>query len=329
MATKKDDDITKQAQAKTKDDVDSQDTATRLYQSLNYTYGQQQEQSDKTYDQAISQQDRTLLSRGMQRSSYGAQTLANLQNQKAKERNRLGEAMIADYQTRLSQLEEAEAARKFQTSEREAQQAFQSEEAEKTRAYSTSEREAQQAYSTAERLAQQAYSTSEREAQQQFTASQSELERAQTAAQFAEQMALQREQNAEAQRQFEETMAYNREKLKVDQMSDEQKLIYSYIETALKNGSDVSDELLAKVGMTRADFNLAQQSSGGYSSSNNTTKTTNDTTNPLQSVWDFLNGLFTGGDTQETQETTTTTPKNEVPKGKAKAGGIRVEKMIK
>jgi len=187
MATKLED-YTKAKQATNQEEVDAQDTRTRLYQSLGYSYGQQMEDSDKQYDKAISQQDRSMLARGMQRSSYAAQTLAGLQDQKAKERTRLGEAMIADYQNRVSQLDEAEAARKFQTSEREAQQAWQSGENEKARAYQTSEREAQQAYSTSERLAQQLYNTSEREAQQTWQSGETEKARAyQTAEREAQQ----------------------------------------------------------------------------------------------------------------------------------------------
>lgn len=45
------------------------------------SYDKQREASDKAYRQAYSQADRQLLGRGMQRSSYGAQILANLSQQ--------------------------------------------------------------------------------------------------------------------------------------------------------------------------------------------------------------------------------------------------------
>lgn len=46
---------------------------------LGTTYDKQREQSEKAYEQAYSKADRNMLSKGMQRSSYGAQVLANLQ----------------------------------------------------------------------------------------------------------------------------------------------------------------------------------------------------------------------------------------------------------
>ena len=99
--------------------------------------------TNRQYEKAISQQNRSALSRGMGRSSYALQTEANLRDQKAKARNQLGEALIADYQNRVSQLDEAEAARAFQREERLAQQEWQAGENALARAFQTSEREAQ------------------------------------------------------------------------------------------------------------------------------------------------------------------------------------------
>jgi peptidoglycan hydrolase-like protein with peptidoglycan-binding domain len=47
-------------------------------EGLQQSYDKQREQSAKSYRQAYSQADRQMLSRGMQRSSYGAQTLSNI-----------------------------------------------------------------------------------------------------------------------------------------------------------------------------------------------------------------------------------------------------------
>lgn len=102
-------DFTNQAQATTKADVDAQDARTRLWQSLNYSYGRQKEQSDEAYRKAISQSDRSMLQRGMQRSSYGAQVQANLMNDQIKAQNDIDSAFIADYQNRISQIEQQEA----------------------------------------------------------------------------------------------------------------------------------------------------------------------------------------------------------------------------
>ena len=209
MATKKvmDEDVTKNPQAKTVEDVNNQDSRTRLWQSLNTTYGHQMEESDKAYDKAISQQDNAQLARGMGRSSYAGQIRANMYNDKVTARNKLGEDLIADYQNRIGDIEKQENEeawrqkefeegqrqfnetqafnreqnelnRLFQTSEREAQQNWQAGENALTRAFTTSEREAQQKYNTSERLAQQGYNTSERLAQQAYQSGENALNRA-------------------------------------------------------------------------------------------------------------------------------------------------------
>ena len=77
------------------EEVDQQDSKTRLWQSLEQSYGRQREQSNEAYDKAISQADRQALSRGMQRSSYNNATLANLQDQKVKAQNDITSAQIA------------------------------------------------------------------------------------------------------------------------------------------------------------------------------------------------------------------------------------------
>ena len=58
------------------------DAKQRLLDSLDYTYGRKQELSDQSYDKSISQTDNAMLSRGMQRSSYAQQVLANMAKQK-------------------------------------------------------------------------------------------------------------------------------------------------------------------------------------------------------------------------------------------------------
>ena len=164
--------------AKTKKDVDEMTSEERLWDSLNYSYGKKGEQLSSEYNKAISQQDRALLGRGMQRSSAGMSTLGGLRNQKVKALDDNNSQLIADYENRLQTLREAEEARKFQTSEREAQQAWQSGENELARAFQTSEREAQQLYNTSEREAQQKYNTLEREAQQGWQSGENALARA-------------------------------------------------------------------------------------------------------------------------------------------------------
>lgn len=101
-------DVTKAPQAMSQEDVNNQDTRTRLWQSLDQSYGQQREQIDKSYAQAISQTDRAMQNRGMQRSSYAMQTLANLGQEQAKANADSMASQIADYQNRLNTLEQQE-----------------------------------------------------------------------------------------------------------------------------------------------------------------------------------------------------------------------------
>jgi len=110
MAKKKYDpnDFTNQDQAMNQGDVNSQDAKTRLWQSLNYSYGKQRDESDKSFDRNISQQDNAALARGMGRSSYNEQIRANLLNDKTKAQNDIYAAQIADYQSRIGQLEQQE-----------------------------------------------------------------------------------------------------------------------------------------------------------------------------------------------------------------------------
>ena len=96
--------------AKTKKDVDEMTARERLYDSLNYSYGKKGENISKEYDKAYSQADRQALSRGMQRSSYNNQVLANLNQQKIDALDNNESQMIADYENRLGELEQQEKA---------------------------------------------------------------------------------------------------------------------------------------------------------------------------------------------------------------------------
>lgn len=64
-------------------------------EGLATTYDKQREQSAKQYAQAYSQADRQLLRRGMQRSSYGAQSLANISTQGAEAQQTIADAQAA------------------------------------------------------------------------------------------------------------------------------------------------------------------------------------------------------------------------------------------
>lgn len=96
--------------AAAKQAIDNASARDRMWAALDYSYGKQAEQSDASYDKAVSDVNNALLKRGMQRSSYGQQIAAGLLNQKAEARNDLGKAMIADYGNRLYQIERDEKA---------------------------------------------------------------------------------------------------------------------------------------------------------------------------------------------------------------------------
>ena len=219
--------------ARNKQDVDSMDTKQRLWDSLQNSYGVKKENTEQAYDKAISQADRQSLSRGMQRSSYNNQVLGNLNNQRAKALGDIDSEMIADYENRLQNIEEAEAARAFQTSEREAQQNWQSAENELARAFQTKEREAQQVYNTGEREAQQAWQSGEN--------------------------ALTLD---EKKRQFD---------LSFGQSNDQydKSLAVSWVQSLLASGQMPTDDLLAQAGLSKenAQAMLGQSANSGYAGS--------------------------------------------------------------
>lgn len=119
MATKKTDDLNRSTgvtastpmaatTAQTQQDVNNMTRQQRLWDSLNYTYGTQIDESNRNYAKAYSDADRQMLGRGMQRSSYGSQTLANINQQKLNAANKITSQKIADYENRLNTLEQQE-----------------------------------------------------------------------------------------------------------------------------------------------------------------------------------------------------------------------------
>ena len=101
-------DVTAQKQAKNKKQVDNQDSRTRIWQSLSTTYNKRKEDSNQQYDLNRNAADRAALQRGMGRSSYNLQTMANIDTEKAKAADQIDKELIADYQARISDLENQE-----------------------------------------------------------------------------------------------------------------------------------------------------------------------------------------------------------------------------
>lgn len=313
------------ATKKTKQDVEQQSAKDRLWDSLDYSYGKKQEQSDKSYDSAISKQDNAMMKRGMQRSSYGAQTRANMLNQKAEARNDIESEKIANYQSGLTSLEQQEKEderweRQFAAGREDAQwnkefqqkqydasrsdtawnQAFQQKQFDANQEQNAWQRgmtEKQYADSRADTAWNQAFQQKQYDAsradtawqqnfqtqqykdsradadwQKNFQTQQYQDSRADTAWQQAFQTQQYQDSRADtawqqnfSEKQWQAQQDQWREQFDYSKMSAEQQLNYNFVTYALQNGKDVSDDMLQKAGLSRADFNAmkAQVSGGG------------------------------------------------------------------
>lgn len=260
--------------ARTKSDVDNMTARDRLWDSLNYSYGKKRENSDEQFRQAYSQADRQMLSRGMQRSSYGAQTLANLDKQRVDAQNGIYDNQIADYENRLYQLERDEKAddqweRQFAEGQRQYNEnlGFQRERA------AAQDNQWQQSFN----YQQGRDAEADRQWQKAFDAQQA--------------------QQAEANRQWQQTFNYQQSR---DTVSDQQwqkafdqsntntdrQLAAGYVQQIIAMGNDPTDDLLARAGLSRADANAMKAAmlegggwgggsyGGGGSSSNKSTTPT-------------------------------------------------------
>ena len=99
----------------TQEELDAMTPEQRAWASLDYTYGLQREDSAREYARAVSQSNNQMLGRGMQRSSYGAQVAANLQQKGLEARNQITGQQNAAYSNQRYQIErDAEADRQWQ-----------------------------------------------------------------------------------------------------------------------------------------------------------------------------------------------------------------------
>ena len=78
-----------------------------LWDSLEYSYGKKIEKSNKQYAQAKNTADLQAQKRGMGRSSYNQQILANYDRDAAEAANDIYSEMIADYQNRVGEIEKS------------------------------------------------------------------------------------------------------------------------------------------------------------------------------------------------------------------------------
>ena len=321
--------------AKTKKEVEQQSAKDRLWDSLDYSYGQQREASDKAYDQARSQADRQAQSRGMQRSSYNGQTLANIDNQKIKAQNDIYNAQIADYQNRLTNIEQQEKEedrweRQFAENQRQYNeqmaynrerasvadtqwqtqydanrsdtawnqafqqqqydanrsdtawnQAFQREQYDASRAdtaWNQSFQQQQYADSRSDTAWNQAFQREQYDAnrsdtawnqafqQQQYADSRSDVDwqRAFQQQQYSDSRSDTAWQQNFSEQQWQAQQAQWREEFDYNKKTNDQKIAFEVITNAVANGKDVTDDILARAGISREDYNaMKKQVSGG------------------------------------------------------------------
>ena len=261
--------------ARNKQDVDKMDRSQRLYDSLNYSYDKKGEKLSKQYDQAKSSADNQLLSRGMQRSSYGMQTLANIDKQKLDALDDNYNTMIADYENRLMDLEQQDIAneqweRQFAEGQRQydTNLAFQQKEADRAQQNTVWNQNFQQAEADRAQAntawqqgfneRQYADSRADNAWNQAFTEKQYADSRADT----AWNQAFQTQQAQLAADQWEREYASG-------QSSTDRQIALNNLYQIAAQGNDPTDALLQQAGLSRADFNAMKAqmvASGGATS---------------------------------------------------------------
>ena len=247
--------------ARNKQDVDKMDRSQRLYDSLNYSYDKKGEKLSKQYDQAKSSADNQLLSRGMQRSSYGMQTLANIDKQKIDALDDNYNTMIADYENRLMDLEQQDIAneqweRQFAEGQRQydTNLAFQQKEADRAQQNTVWNQNFQQA--EADRAqANTAWQQGFNERQYADSRADNAWNQAFTERQYADSrsdtawnQAFQTQQAQLAADQWEKEYASG-------QSSTDRQIALNNLYQIAAQGNDPTDALLQQAGLSRADFN--------------------------------------------------------------------------
>lgn len=204
--------------AQSKKAVDKMSARDRLWDSLDYSYGQKREEVRKQYDRALSQTDNQMLQRGMQRSSYAGQTLANLRQQGADAVVDVYNQQIADYENRLADIE----AREQEQSNWERQFA-----------------QSQQQIDWNQKFQQGQFDWQKDQAQQQFD--------------------YQKGRDSVSDDQWKQSFDYQAK-------TADQQYAYNQIMQILQAGNTPSKDLLAKAGISMADYKAMmkkQKSSGG------------------------------------------------------------------
>ena len=273
--------------ARTKEDVDQMSAQGRVWDSLNYSYGQKRDSSNQEFAKAYSQADRQLLGRGMQRSSYGAQTLANIDKQRIDASNDIWNQQIADYENRLYQIERDEKAdQQWQAQFDEGQRQFN------------------------ENLGFQKERAAVQDTQWQQNFDEGVRQYNTTMDYNKERAAV---QDTQWQKQFDEGVRQFNTSQSYTEKSADQSLAYNWVMAALQNGQVPSDDLLARAGISRADAEklIAQVQAGAVPASGGRYSpgpSTNDPSN-IDQVQDAFSNWWSGMDNYGNNGTTLTVNK--------------------
>jgi len=90
-------------------EIDAQNKRQRLWDELSFAYSQKADTLKKEYAKTYSQAGLNALAKGMQRSSYNAQTLANIDTQKVEALNANEGEKMAAYSSGLREIDAEEA----------------------------------------------------------------------------------------------------------------------------------------------------------------------------------------------------------------------------
>ena len=240
--------------ARTKQDVEQMTPNDRLWDSLNHVYGLQREEIGRNYDKAYSQADRQALSRGMPRSSYNAQILANINQQRNNALSQNYQSQIADYENQLNKQEQQD----LEADRWERSFAEQQKQNEWSRNFQ------QQQADTQNNQWQMSFNAGREDAA--FNKGMQEKQFEANQAQNTWQQNFQQSQADLAAQQWEKNFAQGND------IADRQ-LAAGYVSSIVANGGIPGDELLARAGLSRADAEAMRKKATGVKK-----QTTPDTT---------------------------------------------------
>ena len=263
----------------------SQEAKDRLMESLKYTYDRQALQSNEQYDRAKVAADNQALNRGMGRSSYNQQVLANYDKAKINASNDIYNAMAAAYAQGVNELDREAMENARYNAEMQLKVAEQNLANEfNIQNLNESVKQRQLSQATADRDYQHSLEREQVEDtkwQKQFDTSNSQWQK-----QFDT-------QNSQWQQQFDTSNSQWERSFEYQQQADTKNLLATILSAAAQNGGKVSDSLLESLGISRADYNAMKKknSSGGGGSNGSQNPNNPGNNNPGSSTGDWWTDL--------------------------------------